>query len=147
MNSQSYIKQANTGFRAVSRRLASHQSKDRSVLLPPLMLYRRILRAHRALPEVQRSIGDKYVKNEFQLHRDVDNPLHIVGFLTSWQDYLHMISNGKWQEGTMSKSTLEKMSPEQVGQLYELMKETERVRSGETEGKAEDGQDNSGEKK
>ena len=133
MNSQNIVTKSQTGFRLVARRLASHQSKDRDVLLPPLMLYRRILRAHRVLPEVQRSIGDKYVKNEFQLHKDIDNPLHIVGFLTSWQDYLHMISNGKWQEGTLSKSTLEKMSPEQVGQLYELMKESERVGSGKSE--------------
>ncbi|SMN20120.1 similar to Saccharomyces cerevisiae YDR511W ACN9 Protein of the mitochondrial intermembrane space, required for acetate utilization and gluconeogenesis [Maudiozyma saulgeensis] len=137
MNFQVLYKQ-NWGLaRTYARRAASHSAQTKETLLPPLMLYRRILRAHRVLPEVQRSIGDKYVKNEFKLHKDVDNPLHIVGFLTSWQDYLHMISNGKWQEGTLSKSALEKMSPEQVGQLYELMKETERVLSG----KPEDGKD------
>lgn len=114
---------------AVLKRNASHHSPPKETLLPPLMLYRRLLRAHRVLPPVQRSVGDKYVKNEFKLHKNIDNPLHIVGFLTSWQDYLHMISNGEWQEGTLSKSTFDKMSLEQVGQLYELMKETEHVRS------------------
>ena len=99
-------------------------------LLPPLMLYRRILRAHKLLPPMQKEMGDKYVKSEFELHRTIDNPLHIVGFLASWQDYLHQITNGKWKEGSLSPAVLEKMSPEQVGQLYELMKETEKVTKG-----------------
>ncbi|XDT05798.1 Hypothetical protein J6897_03616 [Nakaseomyces glabratus] len=92
-------------------------------LLPPLMLYRRILRAHKLLPPMQKEMGDKYVKSEFELHS--------VGFLASWQDYLHQITNGKWKEGSLSPAVLEKMSPEQVGQLYELMKETEKVTKGD----------------
>lgn len=48
-------------------------------LLPPIPLYRRILRAHRnKLPHEERVIGDMYVKSEFRAHRDVDNPVHIV---------------------------------------------------------------------
>jgi len=48
-------------------------------LLPPIPLYRRILRAHRKkLPHEERVIGDMYVKSEFRSHRDVDNPVHIV---------------------------------------------------------------------
>lgn len=97
-------------------------------LFPPLQLYRRILRAHKNLPTLQRELGDNYVKNEFKLHKDTDNPLHIVGFLASWQDYLHMISKGDWIEGSLTSDVLEKLSPEQVVQLYELMKETEQVR-------------------
>lgn len=77
---------------------------------------------------LQRELGDKYVKNEFKLHKGIDNPLHIVGFLASWQDYLHLISKGDWLEGTLSSEVLEKLSPEQVVQLYELMKETQQVR-------------------
>lgn len=102
----------------------------RQTLLPPLKLYRNILRAHRELPELQRSLGDKYVKSEFRLHKDIDNPLHIVGFLASWQDYLNLINNGKWQTGSLSRETFEKMSTDQVVQLYELMKESERVKYG-----------------
>lgn len=47
-------------------------------LLPPIPLYRRILRAHRKLPIDQRLLGDMYVKAEFRSHKDVDNPVHIV---------------------------------------------------------------------
>ncbi|KAL3230432.1 hypothetical protein RNJ44_00881 [Nakaseomyces bracarensis] len=123
-------KQAVTIF----RRYASQNgviSHDKT-LLPPLMLYRRILRAHKLLPPMQREMGDNYVKSEFELHKSIDNPLHIVGFLASWQDYLYQVTDGKWKEGTLSPAVLEKMSPEQVAQLYELMKETERVTKGET---------------
>ena len=98
-------------------------------LLPPLQLYRRILREHKNLPPMQRELGDQYVKSEFKLHKNTDNPLYIVGFLASWQDYLQMISRGQWTEGTLSADLLEKMSPEQVTQLYELMKEAEQLKS------------------
>ncbi|EDO18969.1 hypothetical protein Kpol_2002p39 [Vanderwaltozyma polyspora DSM 70294] len=109
-------------------------------LLPPLQLYRRILREHKHLPTAQRELGDQYVKNEFKLHKDIDNPLHIVGFLTSWQDYLRMISRDGWKEERLSAAVLEKMSPEQVTQLYELMKETENIRNG-TMKKGENGEE------
>lgn len=48
-------------------------------LLPPIPLYRRILRAHRKrLPSEMRLLGDEYVKSEFRAHRSSDNPIHIV---------------------------------------------------------------------
>jgi hypothetical protein len=47
-------------------------------LLPPLQLYRRILRVHRKLDPELRVLGDSYVKKEFQAHRSAENPLHIV---------------------------------------------------------------------
>lgn len=48
-------------------------------LLPPIPLYRRILRAHRnRLPVEERTLGDLYVKAEFKAHKDIDNPVHIV---------------------------------------------------------------------
>ena len=48
-------------------------------LLPPIPLYRRLLRAHRKhLPAEMRLLGDEYVKSEFRAHREVDNPMHIV---------------------------------------------------------------------
>lgn len=54
-------------------------------LLPPLQLYRRILRVHRKLEPEMRVLGDSYVKNEFRAHRSVENPLHIVRFfLLMW---------------------------------------------------------------
>lgn len=48
-------------------------------LLPPIPLFRRILRGHRKfLPSEMRVLGDQYVKSEFRAHRDVENPMHIV---------------------------------------------------------------------
>lgn len=48
-------------------------------LLPPIPLYRRLLRSHRkCLPKEQRVLGDEYVKHEFRLHQKVENPIHIV---------------------------------------------------------------------
>ncbi|CCD25763.1 Sdh7p NDAI_0F04450 [Naumovozyma dairenensis CBS 421] len=114
------------------RNLATHSIR-KTPLLPPLSLYRKILRQHRELPTLQREMGDQYVKNEFKLHKDIDNPLHIVGFLTSWQDYLTMITHGNWKENALSRSTLEKMSDDQVVQLYELMKEAEKLYKNSTD--------------
>jgi hypothetical protein len=55
-------------------------------VLPPLRLYRRILRAHRKyLPPAARLLGDRYVKEEFHRTKDTDNPVHVIGFLTQWQ--------------------------------------------------------------
>jgi len=48
-------------------------------LLPPIYLYRRILRANRKhLSPEKRLLGDEYVKSEFRAHRDVENPVHLV---------------------------------------------------------------------
>ncbi len=59
-----------------------------TALLPPIPLYRRLLRAHRThLPAEMRLLGDEYIKAEFRAHRDVDNPAHIVSC-----GHLHRIS-------------------------------------------------------
>jgi len=48
-------------------------------LLPPIPLYRRLLREHRnKLPPQERLLGDEYVKSEFRAHRNIDNPVQIV---------------------------------------------------------------------
>lgn len=48
-------------------------------LLPPIPLYRRILRVHRRkLDPEMRILGDSYVKSEFRAHKSTENPLHIV---------------------------------------------------------------------
>ena len=48
-------------------------------LLPPLALYRRILRSHRKhLQPRMRLLGDEYVRAEFRAHRAVENPAHLV---------------------------------------------------------------------
>ncbi|KAI8080724.1 uncharacterized protein B0P05DRAFT_586597 [Gilbertella persicaria] len=61
------------------------------VLIAPIKLYREILRSHRSLPPAMRAMGDDYVKAEFQRHKHIDNPAHIVGFVSQWQSYLDLI--------------------------------------------------------
>ncbi|EGD95357.1 hypothetical protein TESG_02843 [Trichophyton tonsurans CBS 112818] len=91
-------------------------------LLPPIPLYRRILRAHRKkLPTDLRFLGDSYVKSEFRAHRNVENPIHIIGFLTEWQLYAQQLEGDSWADGKLDKAKIDKMSDQQLGQLYELM--------------------------
>ncbi|CAD6576449.1 MAG: acetate non-utilizing protein 9 [Cyphobasidiales sp. Tagirdzhanova-0007] len=93
-------------------------------LLPPLVLYRRLLRSHgKHLPIEMKLLGDDYVKAEFRRTRSADNPLHIIGFLSEWKRYLDEIETGGIGDRgkQLDQRVLEKMSPEQIGQLYELM--------------------------
>lgn len=91
-------------------------------LLPPIPLYRRLLRIHRKrLNPEERVFGDVYLKAEFRRHRDIENPLHIVGFLTEWQQYGQQLEGEEWKEQKIDPGLLDKMSDQQVGQLYELM--------------------------
>ncbi|KAF2207400.1 hypothetical protein CERZMDRAFT_11607, partial [Cercospora zeae-maydis SCOH1-5] len=91
-------------------------------LLPPIPLYRRILRTHRKhLPQEMRVLGDEYVKAEFRAHQKIDNPVHIVGFLTEWQSYAQQIEGEQWRGERMERGKVEKMSDEQIAQMYELM--------------------------
>ncbi|KIY74285.1 ACN9-domain-containing protein [Cylindrobasidium torrendii FP15055 ss-10] len=101
-------------------------------LLPPLPLFRQILRTHRHLPAEMRSMGDDYVKAEFRRHKAIDNPLHIIGFLSQWKIYLDGLPRGpdakfNFNGKKLDPQLLEKMSEEQVGQLYELMNATKDV--------------------
>ena len=91
-------------------------------LLPPIPLYRRLLRIHRKKLEPEaRLIGDTYVKAEFRRHKDVENPLHIVAFLTQWQQYGQQLEGDGWREEKLDSGFLDKMSDQQIGQMYELM--------------------------
>jgi hypothetical protein len=91
-------------------------------LLPPIPLYRRLLRIHRKKLEPEaRLFGDTYVKAEFRRHKDVENPLHIVAFLTQWQQYGQQLEGDGWREEKLDSDFLDKMSDQQIGQMYELM--------------------------
>ena len=60
-------------------------------LLPPIPLYRRLLRSHRKyLPKEMRVLGDEYIKSEFRAHRNVENPMHIVGPYSSSRNAPHI---------------------------------------------------------
>ncbi|KAI9702032.1 MAG: acetate non-utilizing protein 9 [Candelina mexicana] len=80
-------------------------------LLPPIPLYRRLLRTHRKrLPREMRLLGDEYVKSEFRAHRDVENPVHIIGFLTEWQMYAQKLEGDNWLEEKLDRGKIDKMS-------------------------------------
>lgn len=66
-------------------------------------------------------MGDLYLKDEFRRHKDIDNPIHIVGFLSQWQQYGQMLEGDDWKGQKMDTELLEKMSDQQIGQMYELM--------------------------
>ncbi|KAL2270073.1 hypothetical protein VTJ83DRAFT_2257 [Remersonia thermophila] len=96
-------------------------SPEPMALLPPIYLYRRLLRAHRKhLPPEMRVLGDEYVKAEFRAHRNVENPAHLIGFLTEWQLYAQKIEGDSWKGEKLDQAKIDKMSDEQIGQLYEL---------------------------
>ncbi|WWD16073.1 acetate non-utilizing protein 9, mitochondrial [Kwoniella shandongensis] len=107
-------------------------------IIPPIPLYRRLLRAHRHLPLEMRFMGDSYIKSEFRLTRTTDNPLHIIGFLSQWKLYLDDLESSivqsdgtrrvqPWKGKKLDSEAFEKLSKEQVGQLYELMHATKEV--------------------
>lgn len=103
-------------------------------LLPPLQLYRRLLRVHRKkLDPEMRILGDLYVKAEFRAHREVENPVHIIGFLTEWQLYAQKLEGDAWAGDKLDKTKLDKMSDQQLGQLYELMQTIRAKDEGEGE--------------
>ncbi|KAG8723108.1 acetate non-utilizing protein 9 [Ceratobasidium sp. 395] len=80
-----------------------------------------------------RYLGDDYVKAEFRRHQKVDNPVHIIGFLSQWKLYLDQLENLSPEESQrfkgyrMDPTVFEQMSSEQIGQLYELMHATKEL--------------------
>ncbi|KAF8556559.1 ACN9-domain-containing protein [Imleria badia] len=94
-----------------------------ATIYPPLPLYRRLLRAHRRLPIEMRTFGDAYVKDEFRRHREVTNPVLVMGFLTQWKMYLDELPHDPSAKNfkKLDPTVFEKMSDEQLGQLHELM--------------------------
>ncbi|KAG6914835.1 hypothetical protein DXG01_015056 [Tephrocybe rancida] len=78
-----------------------------------------------------RSLGDDYIKAEFRRHKDVTNPVHIIGFLSQWKVYLDELPRDADAKSFAGKrldpTVFEKMSPEQLGQLYDLMHATKDV--------------------
>jgi hypothetical protein len=90
-------------------------------------LYRNILKAHRAkLPWDLCQLGNAYVKNEFNLHKKVDNPANLAVFFDSWQKYLVMLESRTEKFGAnMGDEERRVMSDEQKEKLVELKKEAE----------------------
>lgn len=57
-------------------------------------------------------MGDMYIKSEFRQHRNVENPMHIIGFLTEWQMYCQQIEGNSWRGDKLDKQKIDKMSGE-----------------------------------
>jgi hypothetical protein len=92
-----------------------------------------------------RFMGDAYIKSEFRLTRSTDNPIHIIGFLGQWKVYLDELESARadagvtggegaaagefkpWMGRKLDVEAFERMSNEQVGQLYELMHATKEL--------------------
>eukprot|EP00128_Syssomonas_multiformis_P008794 Colp12_sorted_trinity150504_noHs@27249 len=95
-------------------------------------LYRGILTLHRRLPEELRFVGNKYVREEFKLHKKADQAQTQV-FMKEWTQYLlqlaaHQSNDGiRLRPGTEER-LLDELNDEQVAQLYELYKETSKPR-------------------
>ncbi|KAF3053425.1 acetate non-utilizing protein 9 [Didymella keratinophila] len=74
-----------------------------------------------------------YVKAEFRAHKDIDNPVQIIGFLSEWQMYAQAIEGDTWKGEKMDKAKIDKMSDQQIGQLYELMQQIKKADTEEAE--------------
>lgn len=61
------------------------------------------------------------MKAEFRAHKNIDNPVQIIGFLSEWQMYAQTLQGESWKGEKMDKTKVDKMSDQQIGQLYELM--------------------------
>ncbi|ODV89041.1 hypothetical protein CANCADRAFT_133113 [Tortispora caseinolytica NRRL Y-17796] len=109
------------GFKSLYRLASTKSIPDRINVMLPIPLYRRILRAHRKLDPKRRLLGDEFVKAEFRHHKEVDNPVTIIGFLSGWQNYISCIENDSWAHQEIDVDKLSKMSDDQIVQLYELM--------------------------
>lgn len=57
-----------------------------------------------------RVLGDEYMKSEFRAHRNIENPIHIVGFLKEWQMYAQQVEGDSWLGDKMDKERIDKMS-------------------------------------
>jgi hypothetical protein len=107
-----------------------------------IALYRRILRLHRGLPSAQRSLGDDYVQSEFRRHQTINDAKYLLPFFAEWQRYAETLAEQlqnrpKQQElhqpekrigKQLTLNELDRFSEEQIGQLFELKKETEKIK-------------------
>jgi Complex1_LYR-like len=55
-----------------------------------IQLYRTILQCHKKylVDDSMRNIGNKYVRNEFKLHKNITNEQQINQFTTEWENYI-----------------------------------------------------------
>jgi len=97
------------------------------------MLYKTVLRLHRGLPVELKAIGDQYVRDEFQRHRQA-GPQEAATFLQEWAGYALNLAQQLGVRGAhrsrplgaaMTTGQLDELRDEQLVQLHELYQETQ----------------------
>ncbi|XP_051519565.1 succinate dehydrogenase assembly factor 3, mitochondrial [Myxocyprinus asiaticus] len=105
-----------------------HVSKVRS-------LYKRILLLHRFMPIDLRALGDQYVKDEFRRHKTASHE-EVKRFMVEWENYKDTLQTQVLESGgnkklvfgaDLSEEKLKYFQDEQIGQLYELMLESNKT--------------------
>ncbi|XP_051992261.1 succinate dehydrogenase assembly factor 3, mitochondrial [Xyrauchen texanus] len=95
-------------------------------------LYKRILLLHRFMPIDLRALGDQYVKDEFRRHKTASHE-EVKRFMVEWEDYKDTLQTQVLESGgnkklvfgaDLSEEKLKLFQDEQIGQLYELMLES-----------------------
>uniref|UniRef100_A0A8C6ZMC0 Succinate dehydrogenase assembly factor 3 n=1 Tax=Nothoprocta perdicaria TaxID=30464 RepID=A0A8C6ZMC0_NOTPE len=98
-----------------------------------IILYRRVLRLHRALPPALRALGDRYVQEEFRRHRAA-GPAEAQRFLREWENYAALLQQQIHEDRQnprekavfgvqLTEEKLNDFRDEQIEQLKELMDE------------------------
>lgn len=92
-------------------------------------LYRSILKLHRErLPSEFKQLGDKYVREEFRLHKKVTNDAHLKNFYTEWDKYVIIMNSSDGKMGReLEKTEAQKLNDEQRIKLAELREETKSI--------------------
>mmetsp|Transcript_24302 Transcript_24302/g.41839 ORF Transcript_24302/g.41839 Transcript_24302/m.41839 type:complete len:99 (+) Transcript_24302:16-312(+) len=93
------------------------------------ILYRTILKLHKnQLSTELKQLGDKYVKEEFRLHKNVTNEAHLNNFYKEWDNYVHIMKSSNGKVGRdLEKTEAQKLNDEQRIKLAELRQETKTV--------------------
>ncbi|XP_046874692.1 succinate dehydrogenase assembly factor 3, mitochondrial [Hypomesus transpacificus] len=97
-------------------------------------LYKRILLLHRFMPIDLRALGDQYVKDEFRRHK-MASPDEVKYFMREWENYKDTMqaqvletAGGRVKKmefgAELTEDKLKLFQDEQMGQLYELMRES-----------------------
>ena len=92
-------------------------------------LYRHILKLHRLLPSEMKTLGDNYVKTEFQLHKKVQEPQILETFYFEWAKYAeklfeqvsHDFKTNSVEKSLGAKLELKRLSEFNDDQLFNLM--------------------------
>lgn len=72
------------------------------------------------MPELQRNVGDAFVKEEFRKHQGADTKF-VVKFMDEWSSYLVTLQQQQGNFGVdLSRDQVSEMNEEQVEQLQQL---------------------------